>query len=97
VTVPWWRSAVVYQIYPRSFADADADGVADLRGITRRLEHVRDLGAEAVWLSPICRSPTADFGYDIADHTDVDRDLRRPRRRRRADRTGARARSSCPF
>jgi alpha-glucosidase len=72
VPVPWWRSAVVYQIYPRSFADADADGVGDLRGIIGRLEHVRDLGADAVWLSPIYRSPMADFGYDIADHTDVD-------------------------
>jgi alpha-glucosidase len=62
----------VYQIYPRSFADADADGVGDLQGITRRLEHVRDLGADAVWLSPIYPSPMADFGYDIVDHTDVD-------------------------
>jgi alpha-glucosidase len=72
VRVPWWRSAVVYQIYPRSFADSDGDGIGDLRGITGRLEHVRDLGADAVWLSPIYRSPMADFGYDIADHTDVD-------------------------
>ncbi|HWI09341.1 MAG TPA: alpha-amylase family glycosyl hydrolase [Solirubrobacteraceae bacterium] len=69
---PWWRSGVVYQIYPRSFADADGDGVGDLRGIVERLEHVRDLGAAAVWLSPIYRSPMADFGYDVADHTDVD-------------------------
>jgi alpha-glucosidase len=69
---PWWRSAVVYQIYPRSFADSDGDGVGDLPGITAGLEHVRDLGADAVWLSPIYRSPMADFGYDVADHTDVD-------------------------
>ena len=71
-TTPWWRSGVIYQIYPRSFADADGDGVGDLRGATQRLEHVRDLGADAVWLSPIYRSPMADFGYDVADHTDVD-------------------------
>ena len=69
---PWWRSGVIYQIYPRSFADADGDGVGDLRGATGRLEYVRDLGAAAVWLSPIYRSPMADFGYDVADHTDVD-------------------------
>ena len=71
-TVPWWRSGVIYQIYPRSFADGDGDGVGDLQGITERLEYVRDLGAAAVWLSPIYRSPMADFGYDVADHTAVD-------------------------
>jgi alpha-glucosidase len=72
MTAPWWRSAIVYQIYPRSFADGDADGIGDLRGIAGRLEHVRDLGADAVWLSPIYRSPMADFGYDISDHMAVD-------------------------
>jgi alpha-glucosidase len=72
MTMPWWRSAVIYQIYPRSFADSDGDGVGDLRGIAGRLEHVRDLGADAIWLSPIFRSPMADFGYDVADYTDVD-------------------------
>jgi alpha-glucosidase len=69
---PWWRSAVVYQVYPRSFADANGDGVGDLRGITERLHQVRELGADAIWLSPVYRSPMADFGYDIADHTDID-------------------------
>jgi alpha-glucosidase len=72
MTAPWWRSAVVYQIYPRSFADGNRDGIGDLRGIAGRLEYVRDLGADAVWLSPIYRSPMADFGYDISDHTAVD-------------------------
>jgi len=72
VAVPWWQTAVVYQIYPRSFADSDGDGVGDLRGIASRLEYVRDLGAGAIWLSPVYRSPMADFGYDISDHTDVD-------------------------
>ena len=71
-TVPWWRDAVVYQIYPRSFCDADGDGIGDLEGIRRHLDHVADLGADAVWLSPFYRSPMADFGYDVSDFCDVD-------------------------
>jgi len=70
--VPWWRSAVVYQIYPRSFADGNGDGVGDLDGLRRRLDHLAWLGVDAVWLSPIFRSPMADFGYDVADYRDVD-------------------------
>jgi alpha-glucosidase len=70
--LPWWRSGAVYQIYPRSYLDASGDGVGDLEGIRRRLDHVADLGAEAIWLSPIYRSPMADFGYDVSDHTAID-------------------------
>jgi alpha-glucosidase len=69
---PWWREAVIYQIYPRSFADSDGDGVGDLAGITRRLGYIAETGFDAIWLSPFYRSPMADFGYDISDHRDVD-------------------------
>lgn len=68
----WWRRAVVYQIYPRSFQDSNGDGVGDLRGIIGRLDHIADLGAEVVWLSPIYRSPMVDNGYDISDYRDID-------------------------
>jgi len=69
---PWWRDAVVYQVYPRSFQDSDGDGEGDLRGVAQRLDHVAELGADAVWLSPVYPSPFADGGYDVADYTDVD-------------------------
>src|SRR5215207_4018967 len=68
----WWAGAVVYQIYPRSFADANGDGMGDLRGVTSRLEYLRELGVNAIWLSPFYRSPQADAGYDVADYRDVD-------------------------
>lgn len=68
----WWKSAVIYQIYPRSYQDSDGDGVGDLRGIIHRLPHLVELGVDALWLSPIFRSPMADFGYDISDYTDID-------------------------
>ena len=68
----WWKNAVVYQVYPRSFADADGDGVGDLCGITAKLDYLSDLGVDVVWLSPVCRSPMADNGYDISDYTDID-------------------------
>jgi|tagenome__1003787_1003787.scaffolds.fasta_scaffold20988918_5 alpha-glucosidase len=71
-STPWWRDAVVYQIYPRSFQDSDGDGVGDLTGIERRLDHLAWLGIDAVWISPFYRSPMADFGYDVADYCDVD-------------------------
>jgi alpha-glucosidase len=68
----WWRSAVIYQIYPRSFADANGDGTGDLRGIAERMDHVARLGADAVWLSPFYPSPQRDGGYDVADYRAVD-------------------------
>lgn len=72
VTGPWWRDAVVYQIYPRSFADSTGSGVGDLLGIESRLDHVARLGADAIWLSPFFRSPQRDAGYDVSDYCDVD-------------------------
>jgi oligo-1,6-glucosidase len=69
---PWWRSAVVYQVYPRSFADGDGDGVGDLVGLRSRLDHLQDLGVDVVWLSPVYRSPMDDNGYDISDYQDVE-------------------------
>src|SRR4051812_34926454 len=69
---PWWKGAAIYQIYPRSFADSNGDGVGDLRGITARLEYVASLGVDAIWLSPFFTSPMCDFGYDVADYCGVD-------------------------
>jgi alpha-glucosidase len=63
--MPWWRGAIIYQIYPRSFLDANGDGIGDIEGIGRRLDHVARLGADAIWLSPFFRSPMKDFGYDV--------------------------------
>lgn len=71
-TNEWWRSAVVYQVYPRSFADASGDGIGDLPGVTARLEQLAGLGVDAVWLSPFYPSPQHDGGYDVADYRDVD-------------------------
>jgi alpha-glucosidase len=68
----WWQTGIIYQIYPRSFQDSNNDGVGDLEGIIRRLPYLIELGVDAIWLSPIFTSPMADFGYDIADFTDVD-------------------------
>ena len=68
----WWRGGVIYQIYPRSFADSNGDGIGDLPGITARLDHVASLGVDCIWLSPFFKSPMKDFGYDISDYRDVD-------------------------
>lgn len=68
----WWKRGVIYQIYPRSFADTDGDGVGDLNGITRRLGYLQWLGVDALWISPIFPSPMADFGYDVADYVGID-------------------------
>ncbi|HAP12503.1 MULTISPECIES: alpha-amylase family glycosyl hydrolase [unclassified Afipia] len=70
--VPWWKSGILYQIYPRSFQDSDGDGVGDLRGVIERLPYLRELGVDALWLSPIFPSPMEDFGYDISDYTGID-------------------------
>lgn len=68
----WWQRGLIYQIYPRSFQDSNADGTGDLRGITQRLDYLHWLGVDAIWISPIFPSPMADFGYDVANYTDVD-------------------------
>ena len=68
----WFPGSVIYQIYPRSFKDTTADGIGDLQGIIAKLDYLKDLGINAIWLSPIYPSPQADFGYDVANYTDID-------------------------
>ena len=68
----WWRGAVVYQVYPRSFNDSNADGIGDIKGITAKLDYIASLGVDAVWLSPFFTSPMVDFGYDVSDYKNVD-------------------------
>jgi alpha-glucosidase len=72
VATQWWQTGVIYQVYPRSFQDTDGDGVGDLKGITARLDYLKGLGVDAVWISPIYPSPMADFGYDVSDYVGVD-------------------------
>jgi alpha-glucosidase len=67
----WWQKGIIYQIYPRSYQDSNGDGIGDLKGITSRLDHIKNLNVDAIWLSPIYPSPMHDFGYDVADYTDI--------------------------
>ena len=67
----WWRGATLYQIYPRSFADSNGDGIGDLKGATSKLDYVAELGVDGIWLSPFFASPQRDFGYDVSDHCAV--------------------------
>ena len=68
----WWRDAVIYQIYPRSFADADGDGMGDVKGIISRLDYLKSLNIDALWISPFYTSPLHDGGYDVADYRKID-------------------------
>src|SRR5215469_13173524 len=69
---PWWRNAVIYEIYPRSFGDSNGDGIGDLNGITQHLDYLHDLGVDAIWIAPFFPSPQVDFGYDISDYRAID-------------------------
>ena len=67
----WWKEAVVYQIYPRSFMDSNGDGIGDLRGVISKLDYLKDLGIDVIWMSPCYKSPNDDNGYDISDYRDI--------------------------
>ena len=68
----WWQNAVFYEIYPRSFADSNNDGIGDLKGIDSKLDYLKDLGVDALWISPCYPSPQVDFGYDVSDYENID-------------------------
>jgi len=72
----WWQHAIFYEIYPRSFADSNNDGVGDLKGITSKLDYLKDLGVDAIWISPCFPSPQVDFGYDVSDYENIDQKAR---------------------
>ncbi len=67
----WWETAIIYQIYPRSFQDSNEDGIGDLQGIVSRLDYIANLGVDAIWISPFFKSPQKDFGYDVSDYFDI--------------------------
>src|SRR5580765_1380990 len=69
---PWWTHATIYEIYPRSFQDSNGDGIGDLNGITQRLDYLKSIGVDAIWIGPMYPSPQVDFGYDISDYENVD-------------------------
>src|ERR1700690_2655259 len=69
----WWQHAVFYEIYPRSYMDSNDDGIGDLNGIASKLDYLKDLGVDAIWLTPCFPSPQVDFGYDVSDYEDIDR------------------------
>src|ERR1700748_3440091 len=71
----WWKEAIIYQIYPRSFKDADGDGVGDLKGIISKLDYIKSLGVTAIWLNPIYSSPNDDNGYDVSDYRNIMREF----------------------
>ena len=68
----WWQHAVFYEIYPRSFADSNNDGIGDLKGVTSKLDYLKDLGVDAIWIAPCFPSPQVDFGYDVSDYENID-------------------------
>jgi alpha-glucosidase len=68
----WWKHAVFYELYPRSFADSNNDGIGDLKGITTHLDYLKDLGIDAIWITPCFPSPQVDFGYDVSDYENID-------------------------
>src|SRR5271169_1114135 len=68
----WWQNAVFYEIYPRSFADSNNDGIGDLNGITSKLDYLKELGVDAIWITPCFPSPQVDFGYDVSDYEAID-------------------------
>ena len=68
----WYKGAVIYQVYPRSFQDTNGDGIGDIKGIIDRIDYIKSLGVDAIWVSPFFKSPMKDFGYDISDYRDID-------------------------